>query len=76
MPSKYELHAVIIKNTVKRKDADKMAQDIIKDKSKTFMRQTQDSYRYRNIAKTKFKESSFRSKVISPDITLVFGELK
>lgn len=72
----YELHAVIIKKTVPLVKAKKMAHDIIKDKSKSFMRETTDSYRFRNIAKTKFVESTFRSKVVNPDITLIFGKLK
>jgi ABC-type antimicrobial peptide transport system ATPase subunit len=71
----FELHAVIInKKNVKLDDAKKMAMDIIKDKNKTFYRETMDSYRFRNIPKTKFSE--FRSKIINPNITLIFGKLK
>lgn len=77
MPTKpYELHAVIIKKEVPLEKAKKMAADIIKDKSRTFMRETSDSYRFRNIAKTKFDEKTFRSKVVNPNITLIFGQLK
>lgn len=72
----YELHAVVIKKSLPLKDAKKMAADIIKDKSKTFMRETNDSYRFRNIAKNKFDEKTFRSKVVNPNITLIFGKLK
>lgn len=72
----YEIHAVVIKKSVQLKDAKKMAADIIKDKSKTFMRETPESYRFRNIAKTKFDEKTFRSKVVNPNITLIFGKLK
>jgi len=72
----YELHAVVIKKEVPLKDAKKYAADIIKDKSKTFMRETMDSYRFRNIPKTKFDEKTFRSKVVNPNITLIFGKLK
>jgi hypothetical protein len=73
--AKYALHAVIISNKVPYPDALKSAQSITK-KKKIFMRATEESYRFRNIPKTKFVQSSFRSKVVNPDITLVFGKLK
>ena len=72
----YELHAVIISKDVKLPDAKRMASDIIKDKNKTFYRETPDSWRFRNVPKTKFVESTFRSKPINKNITLVFGKLK
>jgi len=78
----YKLHAVIINKSVPLGKAKIIASDIIKDKNKKFYRETTDSWRFRNIPKTKFKDSSFikdssfRSKVINKDITLVFGELK
>lgn len=72
----YELHAIIINKLVPLDKAKKIAQDIIKDKNKTFMRETKDSYRFRNLAKTKFIESTFRTKIINPNISLVFGKLK
>lgn len=74
-PEKYALHAIIISNKVPYPDALKSAQSITK-KKKIFMRATEESYRFRNIPKTKFVQSSFRSKVVNPDITLVFGKLK
>lgn len=70
----YKLHAVIISKDIPFKTAQKKAKEIIKDNNKTFYRKTQDSYRFRNIPKTKFSE--FRSKSINKDITLVFGKLK
>jgi len=70
----FELHAVVINKNIKLDDAKKMAMDIIKDKNKTFYRETTDSWRFRNIPKTKFSE--FRSKVINPNITLIFGKLR
>jgi hypothetical protein len=72
----YELHVVIINKSVPLDSAKKMAQNIIKDKNRTFMRETTESYRFRNLAKTKFVESTFRTKVVNPDISLVFGKLK
>ena len=73
--SGYGLHAVIIKNSIPFDEAEKKAKDITK-KKKIFVRKTKDSYRFRNIAKTKFEKKTFRSKKIDKDITLVFGKLK
>lgn len=70
------LHAVIIDKSIPLEKAKKMAGDIIKDDNRKFYRETTDSWRFRNIPKTKFKDSSFRSKVVNKNITLVFGELK
>jgi ABC-type antimicrobial peptide transport system ATPase subunit len=72
----FELHAVIIDKKIPLEKAKQIAQDIIKDKSKSFYRVTDQSYRFRNIPKTKFKPSSFRSKVVNDNITLIFGEMK
>lgn len=70
----WKLHSVVIDKPIKLSDAQKIAQDIIKDKSKTFYRELEASYHFRNIPKTKF--SVFRSKKINEQITLVFGKLK
>lgn len=70
----WNLHAVIIDKKVKLPEAKKMAQDFIKDASKTFMRETGESWRFRNIPKTKFSE--FRTKVINPSVSLIYGKLK
>ena len=73
----YELHAVIIdKNDYSLDEAQKIAKDIIKDKNKTFYRETSESYRFRNIPKTKFNKDSYRSKIIKKGVTLIFGKLK
>ena len=72
----FELHAVIIDKSVPLEKAKQIAQDIIKDKSKTFYRITENSYRFRAIPKTKFKPETFRSKTTNDKITLVFGDLK
>lgn len=71
----YALHAVIIKKDVPLIKAKKYADDIMKKKH-TFMRETEESYRFRNIPKTKFIKRTFRSKIINPNITLIFGKLK
>ena len=71
----WELHAVVIDKTMYGKDdAEKMAKEIIKIPSRRFMRETSDSYRFRNIPKTRF--SKFRSKIVKDGVDLVFGELK
>ena len=70
----YQLHAVIIDKKIPLDKARKISQDIIKDKNKTFYRETKDSWRFRNIPKTKFKK--FRTKVINEDVSLIFGDLK
>lgn len=73
----YGLHAVIIKKPIELDEAKRIASDIIKDKTKSFYRETSTSYRFRNIPKQKFQSKSFRSKKIrGKPITLVFGALK
>lgn len=72
----YELHAVVIHKPIKLEEAKKVAKDIINNPSKKYYRETSESYRFRNIPKTKFKIGTFRSKIVNPDVTLIFGELK
>lgn len=71
---KYELHAVIIKKPFNLNEAKAIARDVMKSKKDKFMRETSTSYRFRNIPKTKF--SSFKTKVINPNLSLIFGQLK
>ena len=68
----YELQVVIVKKGVGLEKARKIARDIIKTEN-PYMRETGDSYRFRNIAKTKFKPDSFKTKKVNEDISLVFG---
>lgn len=70
----WALHAVIVDKKEGLSRAKQIAQEFIKDPNKTFYRETMDSYRFRNIPKTKF--AKFRTKVISPTISLVYGTLK
>ena len=72
----YQLHAVIIKKPVQLTKAKKRASDIIKNDNRKFYRETNESYRFRNIPKTKFIKSTFRSKPINKNITLVYGKMK
>ena len=74
--SNYALHAVIIHKPYPLKKAYQEAISIMKITKPKFMRETQQSYRFRNIPKTKFQSKSFRTKVINPNISLVFGNLK
>jgi hypothetical protein len=72
----YELHAVIVKKKgYNKKDAEREALKITHKKT-IFSRDTQLTYRFRNIPKTKFEPKSFRTKIINPNISLVFGKLK
>jgi len=71
----YELQVVIVKKGVGLEKARKIARDIIK-RDNIIMRETSDSYRFRNIIKTKFKPDSFKTKKVNEDISLVFGERK
>ena len=71
----FELQVAIIKKEVGLEKARKIAEEIIK-KDNPFMRETTDSYRFRNLAKTKFVPSSFRTKKVNDRVSLVFGERK
>jgi len=68
----YELQVVIVKKGIGLEKARKIAHDIIK-RDNIFMRETGDSYRFRNIVKTRFKPDSFKTKKINENISLVFG---
>ena len=72
--SSLSLHDVIVHKNVPYEQAKHIAESIIKNPNKTYMRETKTSYRFRNIPKTKF--SSFFSKPLNNDVTLIFGHLK
>lgn len=67
------LHAVVVKKPISLALARFRAQKFIRDKKRTFFRETEDSFRFRNIPKGHFKD--FVSKPIDEDITLVLGHL-
>ena len=67
----YELHAVIVHKPFPLDQARQIARDIIKSNTDKFMRETSTSYRFRNIPKTKF--ASFFTKILNPQVSLVFG---
>ena len=68
------LHAVIVKKPYDLHEAKAIARDVMKSKKDKFMRETSSSYRFRNLPKTKF--SSFVTKVLNPNVSLVLGNLK
>lgn len=75
MSDKLFLQAVIIHKPIEFKDAYFMAQNVINNVRKTFVRETSTSYRFRNIPKTEFIPNSYVSKKINDKMTLVFGKL-
>ena len=68
------LHAVIVKKPFDLNKAREIARDVMKSNKDKFMRETSTSYRFRSLPKTKF--SSFITKVINPNVSLIFGNLK
>jgi hypothetical protein len=66
------LHAVIVKKPVSLEQAKKIKMPYTKA---NYYRETETSYRFRNIPKTKFIKDSFRSAPITEKVTLVYGKL-
>ena len=71
----YKLHAIIVDKSIPLPKAKKIGKEIM-NKPTGFIRETSTSHRIRAIPKEKFVKSSFRSKPINKDVTLVFGKLK
>ena len=69
----WELHDVVISKKVGLEQAKQIASKFIPS-SRKYYRETDGSYRFRNISKQKFKE--FRAKVVNEHITLIFGKIK
>ena len=74
MVKKYYLHAVIIKQ-ISLRLARRYAYQLMK-KQVGLTIPLEDGYAFRNIAKGKFEQDSFRSKQVNPNILLIFGYLK
>jgi hypothetical protein len=73
------LHAVVFKKEHFKDKSEglKEAHKLFpKEKLKKFVRETDKSFRFRVVPKTKFEKTTFVSKKISPHTTLVFGKLK
>jgi len=79
MKSKLILHAIIChKPFYKSKEqAIEYARTHFSNENiKGFIRETDSSFRVRVYPKTFFKRTSFVSKVVNPNVTLVFGKFK
>lgn len=70
----YDLHTVIISKSIPLAEAKKIAAEYIPPTRK-YYRTTTNSYRFRNIPKTKFDKGSFRTKKINDYISLVYGNI-
>ena len=70
----WALHKVYIKKPISYEEAYKKAQEFIKNTSKTFVKEYENKFNFRNIPKQKFSE--FRGKKINDDITVFYGKLK
>jgi hypothetical protein len=73
----YKLHAIVINK--KNFDKNDAVLEAVKYGSKKgmFMRETKQSFRFRNIPKTKFIPKSYRTKKIGKTgVSLIYGELK
>jgi hypothetical protein len=66
-----ELHTVVIRKPITLEKAREIASEYMDTNKKKFFRETNSSFRFRNIPKQKFK--SFKSKKINPNITLIYG---
>ena len=73
---KLYLQAVIMDKSLGIAAASKQARKLMEKQKMPKVRETEDSYRFKNLPKTYFKPDSFRSKKISDTVTLVFGHLK
>lgn len=72
------LHAIVIRKPMfeSKEEAIAKAREMFpQEKLKGFVRETKQSFRVRVLPKTKFIKTSFRTKVINPSISLVFGTL-
>ena len=71
----WAIHAVIIDKSIPFEEAQTSFHNIIKNPKKKYYRETKNSYRFRNIPKTKFIKTTFRTKPVNKDISIVFGVL-
>lgn len=73
---KFALHAIVFKKPYNPENVIIDSQPFLHKKGIPFIRETEHSYRVRNIPKTKFDKDTYRTKVINEDISLIYGELK
>ena len=73
------LHAIVF-----HKEAYKTKEQALKEahhmfpneKSKSFVRESDNSFRVRIVPKTQFVKTEYVTKVINPNLSLIFGKLK
>jgi len=73
------LHSVILKKPkfkTKQQAFNKANKQFPDEHLKGFVRETKSSFRVRVVPKTKFNKTTFVSKILSPNETLVWGTLK
>lgn len=73
------LHAIILKKPKFQTKDEALLYALVHfpdEHIKGFVRETSSSFRVRVVPKTKFIKTSYISKVINPNITLIFGKLK
>ena len=71
-----ELQAIIYpKEKFTKEQAITISQDMINNKTKSFIRETNQSWRFRNIQKQRFDKTTFRTKKLNNGIALIYGEL-
>lgn len=71
----WAIHTVIIDKSIPFEEALNSFHNIINNPKKKYYRVTKNSYRFRNIPKTKFIKTTFRTKKVNKDISIVFGVL-
>jgi hypothetical protein len=73
------LHAIILhkpKFKTKEQSLNYALKHFPNENIKGFVRETENSFRVRVVPKTQFIKTSYVSKIINPNTTLVFGKLK
>jgi hypothetical protein len=70
----YKLHTVVINKSIPYTEACKIFKEIT-EKNHGFVRETENSYRFRYIPKTKFYATTFRTKKINDNVSLIYGKL-
>jgi hypothetical protein len=71
--AKYEIQSVVVHKPMAIEKAKKAAKKII---GKDEYRETDSSYRFKNMSKKMFDPSTFKTKIINKNISLVVGKCK
>lgn len=72
----WALHVVIVKKPCSKADLERYRHDFIENRKLTFIRETETAFKIRNIPATNFIRESYRTKIVNPQISLVYGKLK